>query len=845
MENRGTFFRDLLIKILFVAIFIFLIMYLFPMPNLTPFYSSIFNDNIQTMKDAAEDYYTTKRMPTENGKSTTMTLGQMLDKKLILPFVDKNGKSCDTNKSYVKVTKEDDEYVLKVSLTCSKESDYIIERIGCHNFCPNNTCDNDKSIKEAVKEALEEQKKNDDKIKCETSNDGVVTVTVPTGTYIYEYEYQRKLTNETWTIGDFTENKVNETDDIKLIETKYQYTGKKKVTTGTTLYEQILYAYKDNWTYGEWVNDKIKENETTKLYAKRTLYTGQKKVETKTTEYKHEKYGQKNEWTIDENWLNDKKTETADLKLYAKRTLYTGQKKVETKTTEYKHEKYGYKNSWTIDENWVNDVKTETADTKLYAKRTLYTGQKKVETKTPRYQFAKYGHKYTVTKDIPTTTTSCTDWKKDTTWYTTKPNSTSTKVYGDSYNSKEEASSWTIVNNSYKTTNVMPEYSGDYKYELLTKSDEDTCTSNCNVTKIVYYYRVYKKSGTTKKYQYYYKDCTPTTTTKTDTKVVTDAKSYVNDGYKITNDETYVVDTVWKDENVAPSGYVATGKTGTKTVVSYESLGKWVTNKDKLGEYTYNVVTKEQYKYAYNNSERYVIDVKWTNSITPPEGYVYANKTATNTKISYESLGKWVTNKDKLGEYTHNVVTKEQYKYAYNKTEKYLIDVKWTTSKTSPEGYVYANKSATTTKISYESLGKWVTNYNKLDEYTYNIITKEQYKYAYNNKTKYVKDTRWVTEKVEKDGYILTGKTDTTTKTTYIDLGTWVNSKKELNEYTYDVKTRILYKYKYRKIDTKIETIWSRTDPGTEWTKTGNSKRTYGQTGTKTVTRNTVTNKQK
>ena len=85
-----------------------------------------------------------------------------------------------------------------------------------------------------------------------------------------------------------------------------------------------------------------------------------------------------------------------------------------------------------------------------------------------------------------------------------------------------------------------------------------------------------------------------------------------------------------------------------------------------------------------------------------------------------------------------------------------------------------------------------------------NIITKEQYKYAYNNKTKYVKDTRWVTENVEKDGYILTGKTDTTTKTTYIDLGTLVNSKKELNEYTYDVKTRILYKYKYRKIDTKV-----------------------------------------
>ena len=93
MEKRGTFIRDLLVKILLIALFLFLLMYLFPMPNLTPFYSAIFNNNIQTMKDAAEDYYTVKRMPTEDGKSETMTLKEMEDKKLIVPFVDKNSKS--------------------------------------------------------------------------------------------------------------------------------------------------------------------------------------------------------------------------------------------------------------------------------------------------------------------------------------------------------------------------------------------------------------------------------------------------------------------------------------------------------------------------------------------------------------------------------------------------------------------------------------------------------------------------------------------------------------------------------------------------------------------------------
>ena len=842
MDNRSSFLRDILVKVLFITIFIFLLMYLFPMPNLTPFYSSIFNDNIQTMKDAAEDYYTIKRMPTEDGKSTKMTLQEMLDKKLIIPFVDKDGKTCDNTKSYVKVTKDGDEYVLKVSLTCGKESNYVVERIGCHNFCKGQTCNDEKTIKEAVKEALEEQ---ENKVSCETSKDGVVTVTVPTGKYVYEYEFQKKLTSENWTIGNFTEKQETENENVKLVDTKKQYTGKKKVTKGTTLYEQILYAYKDNWTIGDWTEEVKKETKNLKLYAKRTLYTGQKKVTKKETQYKHVKYGKKNTWTVDDTWLNNTKQESDNVKLYAKRTLYTGSKKVTTKTTQYKHIKYGYKDSWKIDDNWTTEVKTPNATTKLYAKRTLYTGSKKIETKTTRYQFAKYGHKYTVTKQIPNTTNTCSDWKKDTTWYQSKPANTSSRIYGDAYNSKSDATSWVIVNNSYKTTMIMPEYSGNYRYELLSKSDNDNCTFNCNATNIVYYYRVYKASGTTTKYQYYYKDCSNTVTYTTDTKVVTDATSYVNNGYKITNDEVYVIDTVWKDENVAPAGYTSTGKTGTKTVVTYESLGKWVTNKDKLGEYTNDILTKEQYKYAYNNGERYVIDVKWTKSSTSPEGYVYANKTATDTKVTYESLGKWVTSRDKLGEYTYDVLTQTQYKYAYNHIEKYIIDVKWTNSSTSPEGYVYANKTATTTTITYESLGKWVTNYNKLGEYVYNIKTKDQYKYTTNNKTKYVKDTRWVTENVESDGYILTGKTKTTSETSYIDLGIWVNSKEELNEYTYDVRTRTLYKYKYRTVNTSYETTWSKTELGYPWERTGRSRRAYVSTGSKTVTRNTNTNKQK
>mgnify|MGYP006993386844 CR=1 FL=1 len=42
------------------------------------------------MKDAAESYFTLERLPQKEGDKITLTLKQMLDKKLLLPLTDKN-----------------------------------------------------------------------------------------------------------------------------------------------------------------------------------------------------------------------------------------------------------------------------------------------------------------------------------------------------------------------------------------------------------------------------------------------------------------------------------------------------------------------------------------------------------------------------------------------------------------------------------------------------------------------------------------------------------------------------------------------------------------------------------
>ena len=111
-----------------------------------------------------------------------------------------------------------------------------------------------------------------------------------------------------------------------------------------------------------------------------------------------------------------------------------------------------------------------------------------------------------------------------------------------------------------------------------------------------------------------------------------------------------------------------------------------------------------------------------------------------------------------------------------------------------------------------------------LGEYTYNIKTVTQYKYKHLVTEKYIKDTKWITEKHAEEGYELTGNEKTTTNTTYISLGKWVDSKSELGEYTYNIETRTLYKYKTRSTTNSSEYIWARSNPGNGFEPTGRSR---------------------
>lgn len=121
--------KSLLIKLAILLVVVFLIIWiisLFKKNN----NESNFGTNLGLMRDAATEYFTGSKLPSEVNDKESITLKEMYSKKLLVEFKDENGNSCDTTNSYAEVTKIDEEnYRLEVKLVCKNESDTIINTI--------------------------------------------------------------------------------------------------------------------------------------------------------------------------------------------------------------------------------------------------------------------------------------------------------------------------------------------------------------------------------------------------------------------------------------------------------------------------------------------------------------------------------------------------------------------------------------------------------------------------------------------------------------------------------------------------------------------------------------------
>lgn len=222
VNNRNFAFKDLIIKILFIIIFIFIIIWLFPTKGyidkkLGTKETQIFNNNLIIMKDAALSYYNGSRLPDKKEK---ITLKQMIDKNLLPELTTNNNKICDTKKSYVEINKNNDEYKLKVNLTCNGKEKYIVSYIGNYEYCTSDVCE---------KKKLNENESKTEETKIESTQANECEYVKQIGGYWTKYS--------NW--SNWTTAKLQNSNN-RQIETKKEQiqVGTKTVQTGTQIQKQ-------------------------------------------------------------------------------------------------------------------------------------------------------------------------------------------------------------------------------------------------------------------------------------------------------------------------------------------------------------------------------------------------------------------------------------------------------------------------------------------------------------------------------------------------------------------------------------------------------------------------------
>lgn len=280
-KEKNFSWRDLILQLLIILLFILVMIWLFPTKSyleenfvtnenieetikeqLEPLYGKLFVQNLESMRDASKDYFTVKKLPSKVGDTVTLTLKEMINKKLITEIKDSNNEACDINRSYVEVTKMDEDYQMKVQLTCSDYSDYIIVTMGCYDLC--NDCN--KPTTPTTKPVVKPTTKP-------TEKDPEPTPVVKK--YSYEYKLVTLDTYSNWSNwSDWSTTKKN-ANTLTEVETEIR-----QILKG---YEQVygILSYKTE-TYTDYQNVTTYETKTSQKY----VGTEKKKVDEKKTTVK-------------------------------------------------------------------------------------------------------------------------------------------------------------------------------------------------------------------------------------------------------------------------------------------------------------------------------------------------------------------------------------------------------------------------------------------------------------------------------------------------------------------------------------------------------------------------------
>lgn len=209
-KERRINWLSLFIKIIIIFVFLLILIWLFSKITNRYRLSKEFMDNINSMEKASTEYFKGVDLPLNKGDSLKISLGDLIDKKLISPIKDKNDEECDTKKSYSKITRKVKYYMLDTTLKCGKEEKTISKKFSLKD-CQNCNASKKKSNNNKEKE----NKSNNNSANNNKENNNNNNETSNKGT-VY-YEYVKETTSYTnWVRGNKSGSNI---------ENKYEYYG--------------------------------------------------------------------------------------------------------------------------------------------------------------------------------------------------------------------------------------------------------------------------------------------------------------------------------------------------------------------------------------------------------------------------------------------------------------------------------------------------------------------------------------------------------------------------------------------------------------------------------------------
>ena len=212
-KERKINWLGLFVKIIIIFIFIIIIIWLISKITAKTRLSDGFKNNIANMETVATNYFKGVDLPLVKGKNLEITLGEMIDKGLIVSNDEKKENTCDTQKSFSKITRKKSNYILETTLKCGNEKSTITKKFSfkdCKN-CNGSSKNNEDNSKNIDKKTEDVQTNNNNEVN--NSNSSSQNDSVTNGVTYYEY-VKETTTYTKWMKGNVTGNNV---------ENKYEY----------------------------------------------------------------------------------------------------------------------------------------------------------------------------------------------------------------------------------------------------------------------------------------------------------------------------------------------------------------------------------------------------------------------------------------------------------------------------------------------------------------------------------------------------------------------------------------------------------------------------------------------